>query len=81
MNSVNLTKLSSAILVGLALTACGGGSSNNEQTSNGNNQKPSEKLSVLTGFQKISKLKVQVFMMKSSLYLMPITMHNTMNNL
>jgi hypothetical protein len=45
MNSINLTKLSSAILVGLALTACGGGSSNNEQTSNiANTQSQSEKI-------------------------------------
>lgn len=57
MNSINLTKLSSAILVGLALTACGGGSSNNEQTSNGNNQKPSEKIECIDGIPK--NLKTQ----------------------
>ncbi|WP_265733414.1 hypothetical protein [Acinetobacter sp. ANC 4648] len=37
MNSVNLIKLTSTILIGFTLTACGGGSSDNQQTSNSPN--------------------------------------------
>lgn len=62
MNSTNLTKLSSAILVGLALTACGGGSSNNEQTSNiAKTQSQSEKIECSNGLPKNLKTTGQGF--------------------
>ncbi|MFW1798575.1 hypothetical protein ACG9YX_00795 [Acinetobacter nematophilus] len=53
MNSTNLTKLSSVILVGLALTACGGDSNNNEHTSDiANTQSQSEKIECSNGIPK-----------------------------
>jgi hypothetical protein len=58
MNSVDLSKLTSAILVGFTLTACGGGSSDNQQTSNTTNtQSQSEKIECVNGIPK--NLKTQ----------------------
>lgn len=62
MNSVNLSKLTSAILVGFTLTACGGGSSDNQQTSNTpNTQSQSEKIECSNGIPKNFKTVGQGF--------------------